>query len=274
MAIDRTKPTDRAARISLIIPCWKDLSAAIALGQRWSSHELVRDVVIATVSRDLVGPVRTSGEGVAGVPPSIGVDGLTICRSERVGRGLQMNAGAAMAKGDVLLFHHVDSHLTSEHLQSLVEAIRDPVIVGGAFYRKFDERHPGLLWAENIERWHSRTFGALYGDQSLFVRRDDFARLGGFASIPLMEDVEFTLRLRRSGKIALLDPPMSSSPARQIERGAWRTTGRNLLFLLLFRLGVPARFLHAWYYRHRQSEPVPDLYGTNQLQPLKGDRGV
>ena len=208
MPIDQTKSADGgAARISIIIPCWQDFSAAIALGQRWSGHDLVRDVIIATV------PGMTA-------PP---VAGLTICRSERIGRGWQMNAGAALAEGDILLFHHVDSHLTDEHLHSLVQAMRNSTVVGGAFYRKFDERHPGLLWAEKIERWHSRTFGALYGDQSIFVRRDHFARMGGFAAIPLMEDVEFTLRLRRSGPLALLDPPMSSSPARQIAHGAWRT---------------------------------------------------
>jgi hypothetical protein len=264
MAIAQTKPTDGTAGISIIIPCWKDFPAALEFGRRWSGHKLVRDVIIATAP------------GGAEAPPSMAVGGLTICRSERIGRGLQMNAGAAMARGDVLLFHHVDSYLADEHLHSLVECMRDPTIVGGAFYRKFDERHPGMIWAENIERWHSRTFGALYGDQSIFVRRDHFARMGGFAPIPLMEDIEFTLRLRRSGKIALLDPPMSSSPARQIAHGAWRTTGRNLLFLFLFRLGVPARFLHAWYYRHTQppgtaggNQQAHDLYGTEQLQQLK-----
>jgi GT2 family glycosyltransferase len=89
-----------------------------------------------------------------------------------------------------------------------------------------------------------------------------------------MEDVEFTLRLRRSGPIVLLDPPMSSSPARQIAHGAWRTTGRNLLFLLLFRLGVPAHFLHSWYYRRRYDSDEAtrhDLYGSEELATLKED---
>ena len=101
---------------------------------------------------------------------------------------------------------------------------------------------------ENFERAHCRAFGTIYGDQSLFVRRDHFVRLGGFATVPLMEDVEFSRRLRRSGKVVLLDPPMRTSPRKQIEQGAWRVTLRNLLFLILFRLGVSAERLHRRYY--------------------------
>jgi hypothetical protein len=267
MGINLTSTTGIPAGVSIIIPCWKDLAAAVEIGRKWTGHELVKNVIIATV---------------AGVPPPSDAGGrLQICHSERAGRGLQMNAGAAIAEGDILLFHHVDSYLTEQQLHSLVAAMRDPTIVGGAFYRKFDERHPGLLWAEKVERWHSRTFGALYGDQSIFVRRDHFVRLGGFAPLPLMEDVEFTLRLRRSGKIVLLDPPMTSSPARQIEHGAWRTTFRNLTFLLLFRLGVPAQFLHSWYYRHSHNPASADRstaddngYGTDTLRRLKEDHGA
>ncbi len=250
--------------ISLIIPCWKDISPAVAFGRKWVSHPLIEEVIIAAAPGTTSEPVDCE---------------ITVCRSEQVGRGLQMNVGATEAKGAMLLFHHVDSQLTEQHLRSLVEAARDPSVVGGAFYRKFDERHPSLLWAERIERWHSRTFGALYGDQSIFVRRDHFVRLGGFASIPLMEDVEFTLRLRRSGKLALLDPPMSSSPARQIAHGAWRTTGRNMLFLFFFRLGVPASFLHAWYYRHAEKiesevrRPADDKqHDVDGLARLEGDQ--
>ena len=72
--------------------------------------------------------------------------------------------------------------------------------IGGAFYRKFDGRHPHLLWLEKIARYLStRHGGTFFGDQSVFVRREIFAKLGGFASIPLMEDMEFSRRLRRSG---------------------------------------------------------------------------
>jgi GT2 family glycosyltransferase len=106
-----------------------------------------------------------------------------------------------------------------------------------------------LRWAEPVERWRCRHWGALFGDQSLFVRKEIFVQLGGFADIPLMEDVEFSQRLRQNGFIVLLDPPMRSSPRKHLEEGSWRTTLRNFTILVLFKLGTPADDLHRWYYR-------------------------
>jgi hypothetical protein len=220
-------------RISLIIPCWKDSEAAADLARVWSGHPLVYEIVIAAVARDRADAADHDWK---------------ICFADRPGRGLQMNLGAGIATGDVLVFHHVDSTLTEAHLKSLADSMRDPAAVGGAFYRKFDERHPHLRRLEKLERWHCRTFGTIYGDQTVFVRREWFQRLGGFAPIPLMEDVEFSKRLRRSGKVVLLDPPMQTCSRKQIEQGTWRVTVRNLLFLLLFRFGVSAERLHSWYY--------------------------
>ena len=261
---DRAEHVESPGSISLIIPCWTDITDAIERARVWADDPNVHEVIIATVSHERL--------------PKIDSHDIKICAASEPGRGGQLYLGASLATGQILLFQHVDSELSSAQVAALVKALRDPKIVGGAFYRKFDERHPLLLWAEGIERWHSRTFGALYGDQGIFVRRDHFLCLGGFASIPLMEDVEFSLRLRRSGKIALLDPPMSSSPAKQIEQGAWRTTLRNMLFLILFRCGVPATFLHQWYYRRvkkNASEVVSlsehDGYGNDELTPLEAD---
>jgi hypothetical protein len=232
---------DRTAGISVIIPCWRDKAAAFELARRWANETMIHEVIVAGVGEDSPPPESPR---------------IKFCASPRPGRGAQLNLGASLASGEVLLFHHVDSDLLGAHLAALRDAIQDRSVMGGAFYRKFDERHPWMKWAERIERWHSRTFGALYGDQSIFVRREHFNRLGGFASIPLMEDVEFSRRLRRSGKIVLLDPPMSSSPAKQIAQGSWRTTLRNMLFLVLFRLGVSAELLHSWYYRARVSKRI------------------
>lgn len=204
--------------------------------QTWATHPAVEEIILAGV----VGTeVKING--------SFGPK-LKWCASPRPGRGLQLNLGASLATAEVLLFHHVDSELIEAHLDSLARAMNDRGVTGGGFYRKFDERHPEMRWAEKIERAHCRSFGTIYGDQSVFVRREVFVRLGGFAPIPLMEDVEFSRRLRRAGKIVLLDPPMRSSPQRQIEQGAWRVTLRNLSFLIAFRAGVSPERLHRRYY--------------------------
>ena len=161
-----------------------------------------------------------------------------------------MNAGARAAGGDVFLFHHADTELTEAHLVSLHEAVRrDPDLGGGAFRRRFDERHPHLRWLEGWEALRCRCFGPLFGDQSIFVRRRVFEALGGFADLPLMEDVEFSCRLRRAHRVALLAPPIRSSPRKHLQQGRWRTTLANAGFLLLHAAGVPPRRLHRWYYR-------------------------
>jgi len=186
---------------------------------------------------------------------SVEVDALEEEGSSRVARlaqpsrGAQLNAGAALARGAVLLFHHADSELTPAHLTSLVAAMNRPEIIGGAFCRAFDERHPYLRWLEPLARRWDECGGTLYGDQSLFVRASVFRVLDGFAPIPLMEDVEFSARLRRAGKVAILDPPLRTSDRQHRRDGAWRTSFRNGLFLLLYQMGVPPATLHRWYYR-------------------------
>ncbi len=161
--------------------------------------------------------------------------------------------GRKIATGDVLLFQHADTDLRAAHLGAIAAALRDPKIIGGAFYRKFDGRHPGLMWLEPFTRFLSRHGGTLYGDQSIFVRRAVFERLHGFADFPLMEDVEFSKRLRRAGHLAVLDPPVESSARHHERKGAWRMTVRNALFIVLYKCGVSPRRLHRWYY------PAPQL---------------
>ncbi len=222
--------------ISVILPVWRDLSAAVACVARVREMEGVREVIVSAAAAD-----REWAEAMCAL-------GVRLVSSVEPSRGRQMDRGAAVATGEWLLFHHVDTALTPAHLQALVRATANPAVMGGAFYRRFDERHPALRWLEPVERWHNRTFGALYGDQSIFVRREMFVRLGGFRGLPLMEDVDFSLRLRRAGKIALLDPPIASSPRRHLAHGPWRTTGRNAAILALFHLGVSPHRLHRWYY--------------------------
>jgi len=174
--------------------------------------------------------------------------GLRFAAFSSPNRGEQMNHGASLATGDVLVFQHADTEFSEAHVRAIRMALQDPAIVGGAFYRKFDNRHPRLIWLEKIARRLSRNGGTLFGDQSIFVRREIFRKLGGFASIPLMEDVEFSPRLRRAGEIALLDPPLRSSARHHERKGAWRKSIQNGAFLLLYKVGVSPRTLHRWYY--------------------------
>ncbi|MDQ6861402.1 MAG: glycosyltransferase family 2 protein [Verrucomicrobiota bacterium] len=178
-------------------------------------------------------------------------ENVTARRCAQPSRGKQMNEGAAAATGDVLVFLHADTEIEATHLEAIGAAMANESINGGAFYRQFDERHPHLRCFEFVARFLTRHGGTLFGDQTLFVRREVFRKLGGFAEIPLMEDVEFSRRLRAAGPVAVLDPPIRTSPRHHIENGAWRTTIRNALFLLFYKLGVSAETLHRIYYARR-----------------------
>jgi len=233
----RDNPGDaNRLRISIIIPIWRDADTLAEVLPKLSRTPGADEIIVVNASRDL-GSERTARDY-----------GATFLRSSPPNRGVQMNAGAKIATGDVLLFQHVDAELTEAHLAAIDRAFQNRRVVGGAFYRKFDERHPGLRWLEGVTRFLSRHGGTLYGDQSLFVRRDVFERIGGFQEIPLMEDVDFSRTLRAAGKIALLDPPMRSSARWHLRRGPWRTTMRNAWLILLYKLGASPFRLHRRYY--------------------------
>lgn len=223
-------------RISVVIPSWRDADNLQLLLPGLAAQERAAEAIVVDASGDEKAERIALASRATFIPCPV------------PNRGEQMNLGAAASSGDVLLFQHCDTCLEEAHLEAIEIALADPTVVGGAFFRKFDGRHPHLMWLESVARFLTRRGGTLYGDQSIFVRREVFQRLGGFARIPLMEDVEFSRRLRAAGKIAVLDPPVASSARRHLRKGAWRTTVQNGWFIVLYNLGVSPYRLHRWYY--------------------------
>jgi uncharacterized protein len=147
------------------------------------------------------------------------------------GRGGQMNAGARVARGDFFLFLHVDTSLATEHLTALRQAVGDPRVGAGAFELRLTPPTPFLRFIAWGANWRSRLFGLPYGDQAIFVRRDLFLALGGFAHRH-PEDLDLVLRLRRLIRVRLLTPPVNSSGRRWLQHGNLRTTGCHWAFLI------------------------------------------
>lgn len=140
-----------------------------------------------------------------------------------VGRARQMNAGAAAATGDVLLFLHADTLLPSDGIAHLSRALSDDRVVGGRFDVHLDGSEPIFRIIEALMNVRSRMTGIATGDQAIFVRRSVFQALGGYAPIPLMEDVEFSARLKRCGSVACLRSRVRTSVRRWRRLGPWRT---------------------------------------------------
>ena len=139
------------------------------------------------------------------------------------GRALQMNAGAAVATGDLLLFLHADTRLPPQADLLVQQALGDAGRPWGRFDVQIDGRARLLRVVAALMNRRSRWTGIATGDQAMFMRRGVFQRLGGFAPQPLMEDIELSRRLRALGAPACLRPPVVTSGRRWDTRGVWRT---------------------------------------------------
>lgn len=160
------------------------------------------------------------------------------------GRASQMNAGASVASGDVLLFLHADVSLPVDVTAHVERALADASVVAGAFrtWTVADGGPTRLAPLLHVADLRSRYTGLPYGDQAIFVRARAFGSVGGFPEVPIMEDVELSRRLRRIGRIRTCPANVRVSGRRFLARPFHSALVMNL-FPLLARMGVPLRAL-------------------------------
>ncbi len=147
---------------------------------------------------------------------------MTIC--ER-GRAMQMNTGALAGRSEDLLFLHVDTLLSEEALTQMREALKNE-ICGGCFSLKIMEA--GLIFRvfESLVNFRARYFKIIDGDLGVFVKKEVFNRLGGFDQVRVMEDILFSKKLRKAGKVVFLPGKIFVSGRRWYEEGFWQTFGK------------------------------------------------
>jgi rSAM/selenodomain-associated transferase 2 len=164
------------------------------------------------------------------------------------GRGIQMNAGAKVASGEIILFLHADTYLADNAPELIIKSIYDQNAVAGAF--DLGIRSPKVIFRliEKMVYIRTRLTRIPYGDQGIFVKRQFFETLGGYADMPLMEDVDLMRRVKNAGgKIAMINHKIFTSPRRWEKEGVIFCTLRNWTLILLYLIGVPAGKLSIFY---------------------------
>jgi rSAM/selenodomain-associated transferase 2 len=158
-----------------------------------------------------------------------------------------MNAGAAVARGDALLFLHADTILPAGFDRAVLDALADPLVVGGRFDLHLVPGSPLLRLTGELINLRSRLTGIATGDQAIFVRRRVFAEMNGFPPVPLMEDVAFTAALKRRGRIAPLRGRVVTSSRRWVQDGIVRTILLMWSLRVLYFCGVSPQRLQRLY---------------------------
>ncbi len=197
---------------------------------------------------------------------------LEVCRGQcdRViqsarGRARQMNAGAAIAQGDYLLFLHADTLLPEINSDTCLERWHERNVVWGFFPVRLSGRSILLRIIERAMSWRSRLTVVATGDQAIFVKRSSFQGVGGFDDIPLMEDIVFSKALRRLGRPWVERLPVVTDSRRWEVRGIVRTVMLMWSLRLLFFLGFSANRLALWYGVSNLSRARSDDYCIAQL---------
>jgi rSAM/selenodomain-associated transferase 2 len=162
------------------------------------------------------------------------------------GKGVQMDAGAAAARGEVLWFVHADTLPPESALTMIEEALTDAAVCGGNFELRFDGTSAAARQLTAIYP-HLRKFGLCYGDSGIFVRKSIYYKAGGTGGLPLFEDVDLVRRVRRYGRFVHLPGQLVTSSRRFEHRNFAGMWAQWTALQLLYWCGVPPRLLASFY---------------------------
>ncbi|MEW6671666.1 MAG: TIGR04283 family arsenosugar biosynthesis glycosyltransferase [Thermodesulfobacteriota bacterium] len=191
--------------------------------------------------------IIVDGDPDGGTITAVTAPDATKIRAPR-GRGCQMNRGARLAAGEILLFLHADVVLERSALVQIVDACRRKDIAGGAFSLGIDSGKPVFRLIEKAAALRSRLTKIPYGDQAIFLKKTIYDTLGGFRDIPIMEDVDLMRRLKKAGaRIIILPDKALTSPRRWEKEGVFSCTLRNWLLITLYYLGIAPERLEKFY---------------------------
>ena len=221
------------AQISIIIPVLNEADNIESVINQIQKTENIEIIIVDGGSQD----------HTVEIAQSLGVKVIVTQR----GRALQMNAGAKIATGEILLFLHGDTQLPTEFEKDVRKIWINDNIIAGAFQLKIDNSQWSLRLIEKTVFWRSKYLQMPYGDQAIFIKASTFWQVGGFPEQPIMEDFEFIRRLNRLGKIEILSSSVITSGRRWQKLGVFKTTLINQFVVFGYYLRISPIKLSQWY---------------------------
>jgi rSAM/selenodomain-associated transferase 2 len=234
--------------LSIIIPVFNETACIKEMMSHLCSLSFAGDTEIIVVDGNPDGntikSMEENGSGKVKVKKILSAEG----------RGVQMNSGASIAEGDILLFLHVDTFIGQKALEKIYMVFNHYDVIGGAFDFRINSERKIFRIIEKTASLRSRITRIPYGDQAVFIKKDYFNQIGGFSPIPIMEDVELMSRIKRRGdKIKILSDTVQTSSRRWEEEGVLFCTLRNWMLTILYFFGVSPDKLSRFYQAERNS---------------------
>lgn len=220
--------------LSIIIPVLNEAASIQSTLQQLSLTSDVEVIVVDGGSQDDTVEIAQA-------------EGVKVLKSPQAGRASQMNLGASLAQGKILLFLHGDTQLPRDYCDQISRLLAQPQVIAGAFSLRIDAVGWAYRCLETVINLRSRFCSLPYGDQAIFLKTEQFRALGGFQCLPIMEDFELIQRLKRQGKIAIASSTVLTSSRRWQKLGILRTTWINQQIILGYSLGISPQRLARWY---------------------------
>lgn len=222
-------------RVSIIIPTFneeKNIKACIESARKLNPLEII---VVDGGSTDMTKEIAKDMNARVVQSPK--------------GRGIQMNRGASLAKGDIFLFLHADSRLPLVHYENIFGKVTQDY-AGGFFRLRFDDGSLSTRLVEFFANIRARMFSLPYGDQAIFIKKTLFEKIGGFKEHPFLEDIDLVIRMKKFGKLKYIPLSVTVS-ARRLKKGYPLSpivvSFRNIFIAILFLLGVsPHKLIHLY----------------------------
>lgn len=212
--------------ISIIIPALNEAHTIAAMLEHTSALPGNREIILVD-----------GGSHDQTVQIACGIPGVCVTHSS-AGRSVQMNAGAAIAHGEWLLFLHADTLLPENALQLIAQLGKKQYVQAGGFLHQFSDNDWRLRLISRLNNYRCRNSKIIFGDQALFIRRTLFSKLGGFPEQDILEDVALSQAINQVTTPCLLDTPVVTSSRKFIQQGILKSFLRCAWILTQLRLGL------------------------------------